>query len=170
MARPFELVLNAGPDRATAEQVAACLKDLPALPAGPHRVSVTPQPSIRVMRGDDGLGYQEVSVAAIGPGWVTTRTAWRSLQLTEDELTQLALGLYEALRRCDGYRAAVVGWDPDNLVDLGELAECWTEELSAGGSLPGLVLSQETITALGVTAEMERFSPGFFSMPYRPRP
>jgi hypothetical protein len=53
--------------------------------------------------------------------------------------------MYEVLRRCRGYRAAFIGWNPEKVVDLGELAETWTEELSAGGSLPGLVLSDDAL-------------------------
>jgi len=46
MAVTFELVLNAGPDRAAAEQVAEQLADVPALPAGRRRVALLP-PRIR---------------------------------------------------------------------------------------------------------------------------
>lgn len=167
MAVTYVLALNAGPDRAAAGQLAQQLADVSPLPAGRHRVALLP-PVIRVIVGDDGVEYQEVSVTANGLGVWFPDPDWQQVELDEDELDELTRGMYELLRRCRGYRAAIVGWNAEHVVDLGELAESWTEELAAGGSgVPGLVLSDEALAQVRVSATVEPFAPGFSWMPYR---
>jgi hypothetical protein len=161
----FELVLNAGPDLAAAEQVAAQLRGLPPVPAGQDRVFLGP-PAIRAVRGEDGLTYHEVSVAAQGVGHQPAVDAGATrLDLDPGQLRELARGLYDVLRRCRGYRAAFVGWNPEDMVDLAELEREWAEELRAG-SVRGLVLADETIQQLRTPITAEPFAPDFSWMPY----
>lgn len=59
----FELVVNAGPDRAVAARIGAMLTDLAPLPAGPHMVRWTSRsPSSRSRRVSPGC-----PTAATGP-------------------------------------------------------------------------------------------------------
>ena len=41
--------------------------------------------------------------------------------LTSDEITRIGRALYDLLRGFSGYQAAIVGWDPEPLVDLEDL-------------------------------------------------
>jgi hypothetical protein len=124
-------------------------------------------PKIRVVRGEDGAQYKEVSVVAAGVGTPIPADAHvERLALDRDERSELARGLYEVLRPCRGYRAAFVGWDPEYLVDLAELEREWADELRAA-TLHGLVLADETLARLGTPATLEPFAPGFSWMPYR---
>ena len=165
MAMIFELVINAGPNRTSAERVAECLSGVPRLHAGRYRVSLIP-PQNRAVRGEDGAVYHEVTVMAAGVGHARTSDVDRELPLDVEELSELAQGLYEVLRRCRGYRAAVVGWNPEYLVDTAELARDWVEELRAG-TCHGLVLADETLEQLVPSARLEPFAPGFSWIPYR---
>jgi hypothetical protein len=166
MAMIFELVINAGPDRATAEHLAEQLSGLPPLPAGRHRVPLGP-PEIRSVRGGDGSEYQEVSLAAAGVGhWRMSDGKAERFDLDVAELSELGRGLYEVLRGCRGYRAAFVGWNPEDLVDLAELDQEWAEELR-DGSLHGLVLATEALASFRGPVLVEPFAPGFSWMPYR---
>lgn len=42
--------------------------------------------------------------------------------LTSDEITRTGHALYNLVRSFFGYRAAIVGWDPEALVDVEEVA------------------------------------------------
>lgn len=42
--------------------------------------------------------------------------------LTSDEITRIGHALYNLVRSFFGYRAAIVGWDPEALVDVEEVA------------------------------------------------
>jgi hypothetical protein len=119
-----------------------------------------------VVRGEDGAEYQEVSVAPAGVGHEPPLAGGERLPLDDDELSELAHGLYEVLRGCRGYRAALVGWNPEFFVDIAELNQDWAEDLQAG-RLYGLVLAEETLPELCVPAAVEPFAPGFSWMPYQ---
>jgi hypothetical protein len=165
----FELVINAGPDREAADGIGATLTGLAPLPAGRHRVALHP-PLIRPLRGEDGTAYHEISLVPVGVGVKVARDVGvPPLLLDPDELRELGNGLYEVLRTCRGYRAAIVGWDPEQFVDLAELAGTWADEARAG-ELSGLVLSDDAVhdlTARGVEVTVEPFAPGASWMPYR---
>ncbi|WP_157620234.1 hypothetical protein [Saccharothrix sp. NRRL B-16348] len=70
------------------------------------------------------------------------------------------------LSRMDGYRAAVVGWNPEDLADPAELRAGWSDEL-AQGDLPGLVLSGEVHRTLHPTTGFEPFDNDHEWLPYR---
>jgi len=63
-----------------------------------------------------------------------------------------------------GYLAAMVGWDPEGVVDLAELRADWSEELSRG-ELPGMVLSTEARRTLAPSTRFEPFADGFEWLP-----
>jgi hypothetical protein len=73
--------------------------------------------------------------------------------------------LYERLSRFRGYQAAMVGWDPELLVDLDELEIDKVPDGSIS-QLDGLVLSNALIERWE-PAGFVPFTPGFSWIPYR---
>ena len=169
MAVVFELVIAAGPDRDAAARIAAALTDLPPLPAGSHRIALHP-PMIHPVRGTDGAEYHEISLLPVGVGYgVAIERGVQRLPLESAELSELGYGLYDVLRGCRGYRAAIVGWDPEWYLDFAELQEDWADELRRG-ELDGLVLSDDAVrefAARGIEAAVEPFAHGASWVPYR---
>lgn len=174
MALAFELVINYGGHRQAVELARAVVSEYPPLRAGHHAVPLH-RPLLSDLRSDPRRGlrvpeaepYLELSILPVGVGYgVALDRDHPRLQLTTDELTELGYGLYRLLSQLTGYQAAMVGWDPEDLVDLAELRSEWSEELGAG-LLPGLVLSHEVLRSLSAGAGFQPFASGFDWIPYQ---
>lgn len=118
------------------------------------RLTGTGRPYIGFSVHPRGIGY-----GGPAPAPVDVRS------LTDDEISQIGTDLYGLLRGLRGYRAAMVGWDPESLVDLDDLeADCLT------GHPPeydGLVLADDVRARLGLAAGWEPFIEGYGWIPYR---
>jgi hypothetical protein len=165
MAIIFELVINFGNDRSAAETAAHLLTAHPPLAAGRHQIPLH-RPLFDTVRDASGEPYLQMSVipAQVGFGCALDKGRPR-LPLTPAELSELGNGLYSVLTTLTGYRAAQVGWDPEDFVDPVELRQQWVEELAAG-TLPGLVLA-ETLLSDAPTQAFVPFTNGFIWLPYQ---
>jgi hypothetical protein len=164
MAIIFELVLNFGTDWAAAQEACRRVAAHPPLTAGPHHIPlheplIAPAPSI------DGPDYLEMSVMPVGVGFgVASEHGRPPLSLTPEQLSELGHGLYRVLATLSGYQAALVGWDPEPLLDLAELRQERADDIQAG-TLPGLVLARDL--ELGIpTPNFVPFAPGYIWIPY----
>ena len=165
MAIIFELVINYGNDRAAAESAAGLVESHPPLAAGRYEIPLH-EPHVGTVRDADGQPYLEMSIvpAQVGLGVAFERRQPR-LPLTAAEFSELGDGLYSVLATISGYRAAKVGWDPEEFVDPLELRRDWSEEIAAG-ALPGLVVAE----GLHLGVPMDAFVPftsGFVWLPYQ---
>ncbi|MEU1201537.1 hypothetical protein ABZ446_35690 [Streptomyces sp. NPDC005813] len=160
MALCFELVMDFGSD-VQAARAAASIEPWPyTLRAGAFRI-----PLHRPMLSTAGTTAQlSVLPVAVGRG-VAADGSLPRFDLTESELTELGCGLYRLLARFEGYVAAMVGWDPECLLDIDELASEWSEEL-ADGTLSGLVLADHLRTRLTLGPAWVPFRPGYVWLPY----
>jgi hypothetical protein len=161
MAICFELVVNFG-QNAEAARTAALVNPRPlTLQAGRHRI-----PLHRALVNQVGP-YTELSVLPVAVGWGTPLDGTLPrIGLTAAELTELGNGLYRLLAGFDGYIAAMVGWDPEGLVDPEELKSDLADEL-ADGAVAGLVLCQALHDELGLGDNYVEFQPGYRWIPYR---
>ena len=161
MAICFELVVNFGDDL-TAAQRAALIPAIPsALRAGSHRI-----PLHRPLITTSGP-YVELSILPVGVSYgLALDGTVPKFGLTESELTELGSELYRLLAKFDGYVAAIVGWDPEPLLDPAELKDEWPDEL-AEGKINGLVLCDRLHGELGLGDSYVVFQPGYRWMPYR---
>jgi len=165
VALAFELVINYGQNLAAAAEACRVANTHPPLRAGKHEVSLHPS-LLREVMASDGGRYLEMSVLPVGVGYnVALDRNKPRLSLTLEELNELGNGLYGLLSRFTGYLAAKVGWDPEPLIDLGDLRQEWLEEL-ADGALPGLVLADEIRQSFPPSRGFEVFSAGFTWIPY----
>ena len=161
MAICFELVVNFG-DNVEAAQRAALTEPRPMLlRTGTHQIPLH-RPLLRTVDS-----YTELSImpVAVGFGVVLDGTLPR-IRLTAAELTELGHQLYRLLARFDGYVAAMVGWDPESLLDPAELKNELSTEL-AEGSIHGLVLCDRLHDELDLGDNYTEFQPGYRWIPYR---
>jgi hypothetical protein len=163
MAVLFELVVNFGTGKeaagAAAERVRRLdhidVRDVP-VPLGEPFVSELPRPHayIEFSVHPRGIGYG-------GPG---PRPDFDPHSLTSDEITRIGHALYGLLRGFSGYRAAVVGWDPESLVDLEDLEADWRNGDPPGYN--GLVLADDLCERWRLGPEWIAFEPGYRWLPY----
>jgi hypothetical protein len=145
----FALVVNFGSDEAAARAahdlvLANQLQAVGDLTIGLHEPFLRHGP------------YLEMSVVPIGVGWAGPANRAPMLRrLSAAQLTELGHCLYRLLTEFTGYRAAVVGWERDELVNVDELDE----------AVPGLVLADDVRPDLRGPAFV-RFMPGFRWIPY----
>lgn len=106
---------------------------------------VTP-PFLARLRSDEQLAYIEFSVhpRGISYGGPGPYPPFEARDLGNDELAAVGQQLYDRLRRFDGYKAAIVGWDPESLIDVGELEADYLPDGTIS-QLEGLVLSDTLI-------------------------
>jgi hypothetical protein len=159
----FELVVNFGPNEqgalaATGEVLRmghVRVRDV-ALPLGGPVVARPGSPS-------DFIEFS-VFVCGMGYGAPGPRPDIDPRSLTREEITQVGRSLYDLLGDFSGYRAAVVGWDPESLVDVEDLEADWQN-----GDLPdynGLVLADDLCDRWGLGPEWVAFQPGYRWLPY----
>jgi hypothetical protein len=109
-------------------------------------------------------GFHEVTVAVPGlgshgpyPPGVDTRS------LVREDVTAVGHQLYAMVRPLAGYEAAIVGYDPEERIDLDLLREErdeWPEPPE------GLVLADALVADLGWGESVEPFAPGYRWSPY----
>lgn len=160
----FELVVNFGGDEQATEAAAALVRRVDhievrgvSLPLGDPFITRMHSPTAYVEFSvhPRGLGYG-------GPG-PTPGLDPRSL--TDEEITHAGRALYDLLQGFSGYRAAIVGWNPESLVDLHDLETDWRN-----GDAPaynGLVLADDLCRRWQLGAEWVAFGPGHRWVPYR---
>lgn len=161
MAWCFELVVNFGANLEAAKAAALTEVRPSALRVGGHAIPLH-RPLIRAADG-----YTEMSVLPVAVGVkVAIDGTLPRIRLTAAEFTELGNQLYGLLARFDGYVAAMVGWDPEQWVDVEELKSEYLEDL-AEGKVRGLVLSDALHAELGLGAEYADFRPGYRWIPYQ---
>ncbi|WP_157852451.1 hypothetical protein [Kitasatospora sp. NRRL B-11411] len=168
MAVMFTLVVNFGDDLEAARVAAATAAGWPPLKAGHHRIPLHPATiTSETSEYSESVVYAQLSVlpVAVGFGAAPDRRLPR-IGLTSEELTELGRGLYGLLAEFDGYLAAMVGWDPDSLVDTEYLRADLTDELT-NGVPDGLVVSEQLHRDLGAGRHFAPFAPGFVWIPWR---
>jgi hypothetical protein len=158
----FELVVNYGRNEQAAQDAARMATTHPPLRAGRHRIPLA-APVLRTVEAREGEPYLEMAIVPVGVGF---RPGWERLRLTAGELSELGHDLYSLLSTFSGYRVAMVGIDPEILVDPVELRMDWADEL-ADGSLTGLVLAEDLHRSLPESRGFVPFSDGFVWIPYR---
>lgn len=110
-------------------------------------------------------GYHEVTVAVPGLGShgpYTPGVDPRSL--VREDVTAVGHQLYAMVRPLTGYDAAVVGYDPEEGIDLDLLREERDERTEPPD---GLVLADDLVDELGWGGQVEAFAPGYRWSPYR---
>lgn len=163
MAIVFELVMNFGTNergtQAATERVRqagyVAVREVPLPLSGPV-----------ITRVGSPNAYIEFSVyvRGIGSGAAGPKPDIDPRSLTSEEITQVGHALYDLLGSFSGYRAAVVGWDPESLVDVGDLEADWRN-----GEPPeydGLVLAEDLCERWGLGREWVTFSDGYRWLPY----
>lgn len=168
MAVIFELVVNFGSDVDAARAASLIAATSPPLKAGRHRIPL--HPALITEESSEYAGsppYAQLSIlpVAVGYGVATDGTLPR-IALTAEELTELGRGLYGLLAQFGGYQVAMVGWDPESLVDTAYLREDMAEELATGAP-NGLVISDVVHDALGAGESFAAFAPGFVWIPWQ---
>ena len=158
VSRVFELVVVFD-GHAEASRAAETVRAHPPLSAGGKPVSLL-EPLLHPHS-------RTVSTSPAGVGTRIPRDDGPRLQLTAAELSELAWGLFGLLRRFDGYRAAVVGWDPEDFVECADLEHEYGDFL-ADGFPTGLVLAEEVLhTLTSASAQhFQPFEPGYQWIPY----
>lgn len=165
MAIIFELVVNFGDDIAAARAAAERIQPGSSpviLRVHDHRITLR-RPLIGTAGSHVELAFLPEPVS-FGLTYGVPR-----IPLTAAEFTELGEQLYRLLASIDGYLAAIVGWDVEGMVDLDELRDEWSEELTEG-SIDGLVLSDGVHRELSLGDNYSVFRPGFRWIPYRGEP
>jgi hypothetical protein len=162
MAVLFELVVNFGTGKEAAGAAAELVRRTARIvvrgvpvPLGEPFISELTSP-----------GYIEFTVhpRGIGYGGPAPKPDLDPRTLTSDEITRIGHALYGLLRGFSGYRAAIVGWDPESLVDLQDLDADWRN-----GDPPdynGLVLARDLCDKWQLGPEWTAFQPGYRWLPY----
>ncbi|GAB2537661.1 hypothetical protein [Nocardia heshunensis] len=164
MAICFELVVNFG-DNIDAARSAVLAGSgtwgTSPLRVGDHQIPV----HAPLLRTDGPFIELSILPVAVGFGVALDGTIPR-FALTAAELTTLGNHLYEMLATFDGYVAAMVGWDPEWMIDPDELEREWFDK--PGEASPhGLVLSEALHAELGSGDDSVVFQPGYRWVPYR---
>jgi hypothetical protein len=163
MAVIFELVVNFGANKEAAGAAADLVRrlghigvrDVP-VPLGEPSISELSRPH----------AYLEFSVhpRGIGYGGPGPRPDFDRRSLTGDEITRIGHALYDLLRGFSGYRAAIVGWNPESLADVEDLEADWRN--SDPPDYNGLVLAEDLCERWRLGPEWSAFEPGYRWLPY----
>jgi hypothetical protein len=163
MAILFELVVNFGADTKGTEDAAEAVRSVGhidmrgvPLPLG--------GPVITWLRSPDV--YTEFSVYVRGTGYRAPGPVpdLDPRSLTSEEITQVGHALYNLLGGLSGCRAAIVGWNPESLVDLADLETDWRN--GDPPSYGGLVLADNLCARWDVGHEWVTFTRGYRWLPY----
>lgn len=87
------------------------------------------------------------------------------IPLTDKQLSDLGVHLYDLLRGAPGYQLAMVGWDVDFLLDVDELNEDWASEIG-DGSFGGLVANKSLLHQLPKSEYFVDFDDEHVWIPY----
>jgi hypothetical protein len=165
MAIIFELVVNFGLDDDAVADATEELDRKATVEVRGVQLPVTP-PFVTPL---ETSGYLEFSVhpRGIGAGGPGPYPPFNPRDLGDDEIGAVGDQLYHCLRRFHRYEAAVVGWDPESMVDPAELeAEVPDGRISR---LNGLVLADGLIDSWRPSGFVP-FEPGYSWVPYRGTP
>lgn len=169
MAVVFELVVNFGRNEAAVSEAAELVERHQAVVVRGASVPIT-SPSITRFRPPGGdIRYIEFSVwpRGINKGG-PAHPSFSAYDLKREEIMAVGEQLYELLRRFRGYEVAIVGWDPEELVDVAILEEEWVLDGTIS-TLNGLVLAQ-SFADRWQPAGFVPFEPGFQWLPYSGTP
>jgi hypothetical protein len=110
--------------------------------------------------------YIEFSVVAHGLGYGEPgpKPDLDPRSLTNEEITQVGHALYDLLRTFSGYRAAIVDWDPESLVDVHDPDTDWRNGDPPG--YDGLVLAQDLCEQWQLGPEWVPFGDDHRWLPY----
>ena len=159
----FELVVNFGRNH---DKVGAATEAVRRLHTLHVRGVEVPLGEPYVSRFPGPRGYIEFSVWPRGIGYGPSKIPnLDPASLTELELTGIGHDLYSLLRQFDGYRAAIVGWDPEEIVDLHELETEWIKSGDVA-SLDGLVLATDLKNRWQLDERFVPFAEGYCWLPY----
>lgn len=165
MAILFELVVNFGANEQGLEAATEGVRRVDhidvrgvSLPLGAPVVTRLGSPGTRT--------YTEFSVYVRGMGYGAPgpRPDLDPRSLTSEEITRVGHALYDLLSGFSGYRAAVVGWDPESLVDVDDLEADWRNGDPPG--YDGLVLADDLCERWGLGREWVAFRDGYRWLPY----
>lgn len=164
MALGFELAINFGSDEAAAAAARRFVAAHGPLIAGSHLVPLH-EPLVISDADEHGQVRIDMCVIPVAVGWgLPADRGLDRVRLTAAELTELGNGLYRLLAGLSGYRAAVVGWDPEGWVDLEELRG-WIGGVAAAKA-PGLVLAEDVCRDVRGHGFVP-FAKGYVWSPYR---
>ncbi len=163
MAILFELVVNFGIDEQAAGTATEAVRlaghvDVRGVPVafgGPF--------AARLGSPDNYIEFRVVA-CGLGYGDPDPKPDLNPRSLTGEELLHVGHALYELLKGFSGYRAAIVGWDPESLVDLQDLETDWQR-----GDPPacnGLVLADDLCQRWQLGPEWVAFGDGYRWLPY----
>ena len=158
----FELVVNfANHESAVARALEICDAWPPVLVRG---IDLSLEGPYVTRFSPDSGDYIEFSVGVAGVRFGGVDSEINASDLTHGEITTIGLHLYDLLRRFDGYVAAVVGWDPEEVVDLRILRSRIDE--SGLDRLKGLVLASALVLDWGHESQFSEFAAGYGWVPY----
>lgn len=163
MAVLFELVVNFGTDQQAAGAAAELVRRADHIDVRGVPVSLG-EPYVRTLAAPPGYIEFTVHPRGIGSGGPGPMPDLDPRSLTGDEVTRIGHALYDLLRGFSGYRAAVVGWDPESLVDLEDLESDYRNGDPPG--YDGLVLADDLCERWRLASEWIAFAPGYRWLPY----
>jgi len=160
----FGLVVNFGSDEQAAEVAREVVRD-----AGQVKVRDVPFPlgDPFVTRINTGSGhYIEFSVYPYGLGFGRPgpKPSLDPRSLTREEISGVGDALYEILHGFSAYRAAIVGWNTESLVDVDDLESDW--QRGEPPDYDGLVLSDDLYERWGLGSGWLPFDDGHHWFPY----
>ncbi len=167
MATVFELVINFGGNRDGVDTALETLKRYPVLSLRGLAIPLLPA-CVTEFKSSVGEDYIEFSVSPQGIRYGGERPTdpVDARTITFDELSNLGEQLFDLLRRFDGYDVAVVGWDPEGIVDPNEMKD----ELLLDGRiyrLDGIVVRNQLAATWGLDERFEPFAKGYRWIRYR---
>jgi hypothetical protein len=168
MAVVFELVVNFGQDELSVSAAKEELERHPPIEVRGTPLPLTPPFVTRFFAAGGGIRYVEFAVhpRGIGYGGPGPKAPFRTRDLTGDEIATIGRELYELLRRFRGYDVALVGWDPEALVDVHELEVDYVDDGSIL-DLNGLVLANRLVAQWNLDTALEAFDPEHQWLPYQ---
>lgn len=148
MAVVFELVVNFGRDESAVAAANDELERHSVVEVRGTQLRLTP-PRVARFRDGEELTYIEFAVHPRGVGYPSSapELPFAARDLSDAEISGIGEHLYELLTRFHDYEAAIVGWDPEEHVDVSQL-ESWLDPECPDGDinkLHGLVLADHLI-------------------------
>jgi hypothetical protein len=163
MAILFELVVNFGADDRGAE---AAVEEVRRVGRVDVRSASLPlsDPGVTRLGAPDTYFELSVYVRGMGYGAPGPRPTLDPGSLTREEITQVGRALYDLLSSFTNYQAAIVGWNPESLVDIADLEADWRNGDPPG--YDGLVLADYLCERWGLGPEWVAFADGYRWLPY----
>jgi hypothetical protein len=168
MAVVFELVVNFGQDELAVSAAEEELERFPPVEVRGMPLPLTPPFVTRFAAAGGGIRYIEFAVhpRGIGYGGPGPIAPFHTRDLNDDEISRTGERLYDLLRRFRGYDVALVGWDPESLVDVRELEVDYVEDGSIF-DLQGLVLANRLVAQWNLGTAFVPFDAEHQWLPYQ---